>query len=180
MKENIIKLRKEGKSVNEIIKDLGCARSTVSYHFNNAGIGSVKIDSKLIGDINEYYLTHTKKETAIKFNIGESTVTKYTKNKRVIDSDEVRKQKAVISVVKRRQKIKEMAIEYKGGCCQKCGYNKCNSALEFHHLDPNEKDFLVSDKGHCRSWEKVKIELDKCILVCANCHREIHDENRKK
>lgn len=175
MKENILKLRKEGKSVNEIINDLGCARSTVSYHFNNAGIGSVKIDSKLIDKINEYYLTHTKKETAIKFNIGESTVTKYTKNKRVIDSDVVRKQKAVIAVVKRRQKIKEMSIEYKGGCCQKCGYNKCNAALEFHHLDPNEKDFGIGSYT-VLSWDKIKEELDKCILVCANCHREIHEE----
>lgn len=85
---------------------------------------------------------------------------------------------ASISVQKRRDKLKELAIEYKGGCCQKCGYNKCLGALEFHHLDPNEKDFGIAEKGITRSFEKLKVELDKCILVCANCHREMHEELR--
>mgnify|MGYP003431129005 FL=1 len=47
--------------------------------------------------------------------------------------------------------------------------------MEFHHLDPEQKDFGIAAKGYTRSWEKVKEELDKCIMVCANCHREIHD-----
>ena len=42
-------------------------------------------------------------------------------------------------------------------------------------LDPNKKDFGIANKGYTRSWEKVQEELDKCIMVCANCHREIHD-----
>lgn len=67
-----------------------------------------------------------------------------------------------------------MAIEYKGGKCKCCGYNKCISALEFHHLDPSVKEFNIGQKGYTRSWDKNKKELDKCILVCANCHREIH------
>lgn len=82
----------------------------------------------------------------------------------------------VDSVNLRRRKIKQMAVEYKGGQCSKCGYKKYIGALEFHHLDPNEKDFSISKSGHCSSWEKVKIELDKCILVCSNCHKEIHGE----
>lgn len=69
--------------------------------------------------------------------------------------------------------IKEMAVRYKGGECVKCGYNKCIGALEFHHVDRTQKDFNISHKGYTRSWEKVKEELDKCELVCANCHREI-------
>lgn len=80
----------------------------------------------------------------------------------------------------RRRELKLLAVEYKGGCCEKCGYDKCIAALEFHHLDPNEKDFGISSSGHTRSFEKLKIELDKCIMVCANCHREIHDEERKE
>jgi 5-methylcytosine-specific restriction endonuclease McrA len=67
-----------------------------------------------------------------------------------------------------------MSVQYKGGKCCICGYDKCYDALEFHHLDPSQKDFGLSSNGHTRSWEKVKEELDKCILVCANCHREIH------
>lgn len=71
--------------------------------------------------------------------------------------------------------MREMAIEYGGGSCQICGYNKCRRALSFHHKDPSKKDFGLSAKGLTRSWEKTKIELDKCVLVCANCHMEIHE-----
>jgi hypothetical protein len=67
-----------------------------------------------------------------------------------------------------------MAIAYKGSKCQCCGYNKHVGALEFHHIDPSKKDFGISAKGYTRSWENVRKELDKCVLVCANCHREIH------
>jgi len=78
------------------------------------------------------------------------------------------------AVAKRRKKIREMAVDYKGGKCELCGYNKCIQALDFHHLDKFGKDFGISEKGYTRSWEKVKEEIDKCILVCANCHRELH------
>lgn len=67
-----------------------------------------------------------------------------------------------------------MAIEYKGGKCQCCGYHTYDGALEFHHLTPGLKDFGIGEHGATKAWDKVKQELDKCILVCANCHREIH------
>lgn len=73
-----------------------------------------------------------------------------------------------------RQKIKQKAVEYKGGHCQICHYNKCVEALCFHHRDPKEKDFSISYKGYCRKWETVKKELDKCDILCANCHAEKH------
>ena len=78
------------------------------------------------------------------------------------------------AVQKRRDKIKEILVEYKGGKCEICGYNKCISALEFHHLDPTQKEYGIGYKGYTRSIEKNKKEADKCVLVCANCHREIH------
>lgn len=77
----------------------------------------------------------------------------------------------------RLRKFKENVVEYKGGKCICCGYDKCIAALDLHHRDPNKKDFTFS---HIRmtSFEKNKEiicnELDKCDLVCANCHREIH------
>ena len=79
------------------------------------------------------------------------------------------------AVDKRRKAIRKMAIEYKGGRCAICGYNKSINALEFHHLDSSEKEFGISAKGHTRSWKQVKDELDKCVLLCSNCHREVHD-----
>lgn len=79
------------------------------------------------------------------------------------------------SVSKRRRVVKQKAIDYLGGKCSKCGYSKCNAALEFHHKDPTQKDFGIASKGATMSWDKMRVELDKCILVCSNCHREIHD-----
>ena len=83
-----------------------------------------------------------------------------------------RAQYLIKAVAKRRRKVKQMAIEYKGGKCQICGYNKYQGALEFHHIN-GKKEFGIGDKGYTRSWESIKSELNKCILVCANCHREI-------
>jgi len=83
------------------------------------------------------------------------------------------KTKAVIKAQKRK---KLHAVIMFGGKCQICGYDRCINALEFHHLDKNTKDEKPSYIILRRSWEKVKKELDKCILVCANCHREIHAE----
>ena len=78
------------------------------------------------------------------------------------------------AVYARRKKVRGMAVAYKGGRCERCGYDRCMDALEFHHTCPNEKDFSISSKGYTRSWVRVKAELDKCIMLCANCHRELH------
>ena len=72
----------------------------------------------------------------------------------------------------RRVSIKLKAIEYKGGRCQNCGYSRFHGALEFHHRDPNIKDFEIARCN--RGWDKIKTEIDKCDLLCANCHREVH------
>ena len=81
------------------------------------------------------------------------------------------------SVILRRKKVKEELVEYKGGKCEICGYNKCIAALEFHHIDSNEKDFAISSKGITISIEKMKKEVDKCMLLCSNCHKEVHYKN---
>lgn len=73
-----------------------------------------------------------------------------------------------------RKLIKKWSLDYKGNKCECCGYNKCIEALEFHHLDPEEKDFNISDRDIKLDWDNIKEELDKCILTCSNCHREIH------
>lgn len=82
------------------------------------------------------------------------------------------KMKAAVS--RRRKELKVKAVEYLGGRCMKCGYNKCVAALDFHHKNEEEKDFGIAAKGVTRSWDKVRAELDKCDLLCANCHREYH------
>ncbi|CAB4141303.1 HNHc domain containing protein [uncultured Caudovirales phage] len=76
----------------------------------------------------------------------------------------------------RRKKLKLLAVKHLGGKCQNCGYDKCIGALEFHHRDPGEKDFQISN-GNTRSLDKLLVEVDKCLLLCANCHRELHYGN---
>lgn len=80
-----------------------------------------------------------------------------------------------IKTIERGRENKEKYIQYKGGKCQWCGYNKCFDALDFHHTNPSCKDPSFKSM---RYWglEKAKSELDKCLLLCANCHREVHAE----
>jgi 5-methylcytosine-specific restriction endonuclease McrA len=69
-----------------------------------------------------------------------------------------------------RHKRKQMAVEYKGGECTECG---TKHDLQFHHVNPADKVFQISD-GYALSWEKLKEEVDKCILLCGPCHRIEH------
>ncbi|MCA9347535.1 HNH endonuclease [Candidatus Saccharibacteria bacterium] len=83
------------------------------------------------------------------------------------------------AVAKRRIKIKKMVVDYKGGKCVLCGYDTCPEALDLHHKIASEKTFGISAGGLSRSWERVKDEADKCVLLCANCHRELHASIRQ-
>ena len=76
-------------------------------------------------------------------------------------------------VNRNRHSKKQRLLEYKGGKCEVCGYNKSQNALSFHHLNPEEKDFEISGK-HCLAFETLKKEVDKCALLCLNCHAEVH------
>lgn len=79
----------------------------------------------------------------------------------------------------KQREFKERCVVYKGSECQYCGYKKCIGALEFHHIDPKQKDFSISKRKLCRDFEEIKTELDKCLLLCANCHREEHHKMRQ-
>lgn len=74
-----------------------------------------------------------------------------------------------------RRNMKMQAIKMLGGKCSKCGYCKCIDALEFHHENPNEKEFKLGS-GNTMSWREYKKEASKCILLCSNCHKEVHNE----
>ena len=77
--------------------------------------------------------------------------------------------------VKRTRQFKLDCIDYKGGKCQKCGYKKCQAAIEFHHRIPEQKDFSINTNLNRRNIDdRIKKELDKCDILCANCHREEH------
>lgn len=75
----------------------------------------------------------------------------------------------------KRLNLKLELIKDLGGKCSICGYDKNYAALEFHHSNPNEKEFTVSKWIYSYKNSKIKDEVEKCILVCANCHRELHN-----
>ena len=69
---------------------------------------------------------------------------------------------------------KKKQVEFFGGKCKLCGYDKCHNALEFHHLDPTIKEESPSSLRQVTDELRWKSELKKCILLCSNCHREVH------
>ena len=78
----------------------------------------------------------------------------------------------VKAVIEHRQRRKLYGIEAFGSKCGICGYSKCIAALEFHHLNSNDKEVTIS--GKTLKFEKFIDELRKCVLLCSNCHREYH------
>ena len=73
----------------------------------------------------------------------------------------------------RRHKVKKHLLNLKGGKCYLCSYSKCLSALDFHHVDEATKEFTISHN----LFRKLKIlekEVQKCIVLCKNCHAEVH------
>ena len=69
---------------------------------------------------------------------------------------------------------KQQAVDYLGSKCSQCGYSKCLQALDFHHIDPKTKEANPSYIVMRWAWHRVKRELDKCIVLCRNCHAEVH------
>lgn len=78
-------------------------------------------------------------------------------------------------VIKWRRRNKQKMIEAMGGCCKLCGYNRCQEAMDFHHINPNEKDFSFGKiTANPKSIKILINELKKCVLLCSRCHREVH------
>lgn len=160
---------KDGKSLNEISKLTSKSLSSIRYWVDKYCIETNFLSFKQIGK-KEYqetrYCPRCKKDI-LTSNFyqrrGKSNSSTYCKS---CTSDQT---------LERMRDLKCQMINYKGGKCSKCGYKKYQGALEFHHLDPKEKDFNPSSLKRYKFNELVKSELDKCILVCSNCHREIHD-----
>lgn len=170
IKEQVIKLRRKGLTYNEIRDITKVKNTTISdivRPLNLGGNSIKKLTPELIEEIQTKYneIGNLKKVVKLYHISFErlSKVIKHGKKKKVSNTE------AVESWRKRKKKA---LVEYKGGKCQCCGYSKCIEALEFHHLDPNIKSFTISGKS--KSFNSLKNEVDKCILVCSNCHKEIH------
>ncbi len=114
----------------------------------------------------QIYLANYRKENKEKWSqYYRNYSSKYTQENKI----EVQQRKN-----KQRQNKKLQAIEFLGGFCKDCGLKSSyESIYDFHHLDPKQKDIGIS-RILGNSWEKIKLELTKCVLLCANCHRIRH------
>ena len=141
---------------------------------------------------------YTKKQIADILDIGYSTVRKYSQNRQstkprrdyiCMDCGETRPDNFYGKMRNRcktchnqlgykiqKEKIYQYAKSRGSIACNICGYDKCFAAMDWHHRDPLEKDPSFQN---VRGWnsERLKQELDKCDLLCANCHRELHYNN---
>ena len=146
-----------GLSQKEIAKQLGLSVSGVKYHLKKRGI-SMKVSSNT---------------APVCKKCGENGLDKFYTRRGGDKYSTYCKSCEIDRSVGRFRYNKKTFIEYKGGRCEKCGYDKCYGALEFHHIDPSQKDPHWNNMRG-KPLESVKDELDKCLLVCSNCHREIH------
>ena len=135
------------------------------------------LSKEIIEKIKERYkeLKSTRKVSK-ELGISRDSVRKYAEVGRDKLTEDELKENKVKSVVDWRARTKKKLVEYKGGVCVECNYSRCIQALEFHHLDPTKKDFTISGKSW--SFERLKKEVDKCILLCNRCHTETHYLNK--
>lgn len=172
-KQLLEKLINENKSSYEIAKEVGKSQTTVKYWLKKHGLKTNYKTHSTIKVINDHKIcTYCNINKPLSDYHIKDKATKRLNNKCKLCFNNEAKERMLAAKI--------MFINYKGGQCISCGYNKCIAALEFHHLDPMEKDFEISNyKINTKNVKtldaNIKNELDKCVLLCANCHREIHN-----
>jgi len=158
-KKSLTSLVKNGLSTRKIAECTGKSQTTICYWLKKYELKTTSQQCN-VKDFHCKYCGETNPDLFVNMNQKRrhKTVCKKCHSKNTVD---------------RFNKYKQEAINYKGGKCKKCGYDRCIGALEFHHRNPQEKDPSWKYMRN-RKFENIKKELDKCDLLCANCHRELH------
>jgi len=169
-KELLIQFVNQNLSANTIAKRLNLSLSTVRYWLKKHNLKT-------------NFVTFRNRIKRIEAQTGNKTCPSCKLNKDVslfylrknkTDLSSYCKQCFITRTLTKQKTFKNLCVEYKGGSCINCGYNKYVGALDFHHLDPSKKDFEISRLKSLKFDERIKQELDKCVLLCSNCHREAH------
>jgi hypothetical protein len=119
------------------------------------------------------YIEKENSRVCVECNIEKNKIEFGFRHNRINKTHAVCKKCTTILKIKKQRENKQKCVDYLGGECIVCKYKKSINSLHFHHLDPSIKEFTIGET-HSRSFETIIKELDKCILVCANCHGEIH------
>lgn len=122
MRDEILALRSEGKTYNEIVRIVGCSKASVSYHCSES--------------VRQSFRDYRNKN--------------------------------------RKKSIRSLKSQA-GGKCAICGYDRCLTSLHFHHKDPDEKVGSIGAMVYSHGKQAALEEVKKCVLICANCHGEVHE-----
>lgn len=158
-KEILENLVNQGLTTRELAKKLNLSQTNIIYWLNKLNLSTKKI------------CTGEKKCPRCE---NKKKITEFYDRRNKPGSSAYCKKCTNEQTTERHLAFKKLAVEHKGGRCVCCGYKKYFGALDFHHLNPEEKEFNLGQFKTGNLNDKVKNELDKCILVCSNCHREIH------
>jgi hypothetical protein len=204
LRDRIIDLRvNERKTYNQIREITGASKGTISYHLSSFPLSKEEVASirgeslppninieELVAKINEgltidslvnYFQStehHIKSLMSKQGLTTKNSLNRYSATGfcRFCSKASTRNICGSCRTKLRRVRAKKAAIEYLGGKCCKCGWTGALPAYEFNHLNPTVKAFTIGNILH-KSWDFIKQELDKCELLCSNCHR-IHHSDR--
>jgi len=150
----------EGASTREIATKLGRSQSTVRHWLQRHGLRTTRQRRRFAGEKPKEILSQCRQHGTTRFILEGRGAYRCAMCR-----------SAAVSEWRRR--TKRRLVEAGGGACALCGYDEHVAALHFHHLDPAEKRFALSNKGGTLAFEKIRAEAEKCILLCANCHAEV-------
>lgn len=174
-KEKILLLRKEGKSLRDIAKIIGCSAGNVQFHCGYKPNNKCVICGKLI------YIRECNNNSHNACSIACRNKWFSKERSPTWKGGLVRKK------IRDRQREKRLGVERKikainllGGACSLCGFDGCIASFDFHHKNPKDKIKKGLHGLRRGNWEKFLKELEKCILLCANCHRELHWNEKHK
>lgn len=163
----------QGKTTREVSSILGTSNTNIRYWMTKFGYRTLRsvrhglkrhLTSKLEGETTSVLCCHTHGDV---------------KHVCRVEADGSKRWRCTqceyASVKRRRYKVKARLVQMLGGSCSRCDYSKCTRALTFHHRDRESKEFSLSEKSNW-AWHRLVMEVQKCVLLCSNCHMEIEEE----
>lgn len=134
----------------------------------------MKISEERIKELNIYYDAGNSIAKCVKkFGIAKTTISKYVNVRPRTELQKKQRENSKNCSVKQWLKnVKVKLLNHRGGKCVLCGYNKYVGSLTFHHINPSEKSFTIS--GKTKAYKTLLEESEKCVVLCANCHGEVH------
>jgi transposase-like protein len=168
--EELEPLIEAGASIAQIAEAVGRSKGTVRHWLQRYGLRASNRRGRRISDA-----ARLGKAAGLQTIVSECP--RHGKAEFVLDGRSYYRCKPcrAEAVARRRRKVKSILVAEAGGRCCICGYDRNMRALHFHHVDPAEKRVEINAKGVALSLASLRVEAQKCVLLCSNCHAEVED-----